>query len=74
MNEIKCPKCGTVFQVDETGYADIVKQVRDQEFADELSERMQMLAREKEQALQLARTDAEATLQQSLAQRDAELA
>ena len=74
MNEIKCPKCGTVFQVDETGYADIVKQVRDQEFADELSERMQMLAREKEQALQLARADAEATLQQSLAQRDAELA
>ena len=74
MNEIKCPKCGTVFQVDETGYADIVKQIRDQEFADELSERMQMLAREKEQALQLARADAEATLQQSLAQRDAELA
>lgn len=30
MNEIKCPKCGTVFQVDETGYADIVKQIRDQ--------------------------------------------
>lgn len=74
MNEIKCPKCGTVFQVDETGYADIVKQIRDQEFADELSERMQMLAREKEQALQLARADAEATLQQNLAQRDAELA
>ena len=67
MNEIKCPECGTVFQVDETGYANIVKQVRDQEFADELSERMQMLAREKEQALQLARADAEATLQQRIA-------
>ena len=32
MQEIKCPKCGEVFQVDETGYAAIVKQVRDEEF------------------------------------------
>ena len=32
MQEIKCPKCGEVFQVDETGYAAIVKQVRDREF------------------------------------------
>ena len=35
MQEIKCPNCGEVFQVDETGYAQIVKQVRDQEFAKE---------------------------------------
>ena len=39
MQEIKCPKCGEVFQVDESGYAAIVRQVRDKEFEKELSER-----------------------------------
>ena len=39
MNEIKCPHCGKVFQVDESGYAAIVKQVRDEEFRNELNER-----------------------------------
>ena len=36
MQEIKCPKCGEVFQIDEAGYAEIVKQVRNREFNDEL--------------------------------------
>ena len=39
MNEIKCPKCGEFFKVDESGLADIIKQVRDQEFSDELDKR-----------------------------------
>lgn len=39
MQEIKCPKCGEVFQVDESGYAAIVKQVRDKEFEKEILER-----------------------------------
>lgn len=39
MNEIKCPHCGKVFQVDESGFADIVKQVRDGEFQRELAKR-----------------------------------
>jgi len=39
MHEIKCPKCGEVFQVDESGYAAIVKQIRDHEFEEELKER-----------------------------------
>ena len=37
MNEIKCPKCGEVFQVDESGYASILKQVKDKEFEKELN-------------------------------------
>ncbi len=74
MNEIKCPKCGTVFTVDETGYANIVKQVRDQQFAEELREREQLLAREKEQALALARQEAAGKLQTSLSERDAKIA
>ena len=39
MNEIKCPKCGTVFQIDEADYDSIVKQIRDKEFEKELEER-----------------------------------
>ena len=40
MNEIKCPHCGEVFKVDASGYADIVKQVRDAEFSRDLDERV----------------------------------
>ena len=43
MQEIKCPKCGEVFVVDESGYANIVKQVRDKEFARELKKREEEL-------------------------------
>ena len=47
MQEIKCPKCGEVFQVDEAGYAAIVKQVRDKEFQKELAERQQQFLLDK---------------------------
>ena len=46
MQEIKCPKCGEVFQVDETGYAAIVKQVRDEEFHREIHERLEQFETE----------------------------
>lgn len=54
MQEIKCPKCGEVFQVDESGYAAIVRQVRDKEFEKELSERKAQYLSEKENAVLLA--------------------
>ena len=56
MQEIKCPKCGEVFQVDESGYAAIVRQVRDKEFEKELSERKAQYLSEKENAVLLAQT------------------
>ena len=46
MNEIKCPHCGEVFKVDASGYADIVKQVRDAEFSRDLDERVKAVQRE----------------------------
>lgn len=70
-NEIKCPHCGKVFQVDESGFADIVKQVRDSEFAREIAEREQLLRADKEQALALAQSQAQGKLQESLAAKDA---
>lgn len=53
MQEIKCPKCGEVFQVDETGYAAIVKQVRDKEFMKDLSERETLFQHELKHVLEL---------------------
>ena len=53
MKDIKCPKCGEVFKVDEAGYADIAKQVRDQEFALALQEKVDQAEREKKSALEL---------------------
>ncbi len=67
MNEIKCPKCGTVFTVDESGYADIVRQVRDEQFAAELHERTEAFEREKAQAVALAETKARSESERALA-------
>ena len=46
MQTISCPKCGTAFKVDEAGYADLLKQVRDHEFTAALEERLAMAERE----------------------------
>ena len=60
MQERKCPKCGEVFQVDESGYAAIVKQVRDREFEKEIRQREDALLSEKDSAVAVAVTKAEA--------------
>lgn len=62
MREIRCPKCGEVFQVDESGYAAIVKQVRDKEFEKEIREREAQFRQEKQAAEELARTRTEQKL------------
>ena len=73
MNEIKCPHCGEVFKVDASGYADIVKQVRDAEFSRDLDERVKAVQREGEQALELERSRSSAALQEAESQRNAQL-
>lgn len=60
MQEIKCPKCGEVFTVDESGYAAIVKQVHDKEFNAEIRRREESFENEKSLAVQLAVTNAQA--------------
>ena len=54
MNEIKCPKCGEIFQIDGAGYAAIVKQVHDSEFDAEIKRRENELKKEKDSAVELA--------------------
>lgn len=60
MHEIICPHCGTAFTIDEAGYADILKQVRDADFEKQLHERLELADRDKEQELKLAQAKAEA--------------
>ena len=74
MQEIKCPNCGKMFQVDESGYAQIVSQVRDAEFRKELERREKDLAEKKENDLQIVRLQKEQEQQSALAKKDAELA
>ena len=73
MQEIKCPKCGEVFQVDESGYAAIVKQVRDKEFLDELKSREVQFESEKDSAVQIAKFEAEKNFNEKLNEKDNEI-
>lgn len=74
MNEVICPHCKKAFQVDEAGFADILKQVRDHEFEQELLERVRLLEKDKESAVKLAEANVKNELQAEAARREAELA
>lgn len=74
MQEIKCPKCGEVFQVDESGYAAIVKQVRDKEFLKEIESRESQFLAEKESAVQLAKLELEREFSEKLNNKETEIA
>ncbi len=74
MNDIICPNCKTAFKVDEAGFAAILKQVRDQQFENELKTRMELAEREKETALKLSESNLKAALQKHIQVKDIELA
>jgi len=73
MNEIICPNCKKVFKVDEAGFADILKQVRDHQFEEELQNRLDLAENEKENAIKLAEANIRNSLQEQLAKKDTEL-
>ena len=73
MSDIICPHCSKAFKVDETGYAQILKQVHDKEFEASLSNRIVQLEKEKASELQLAQKDSLNTLQKITADKDAEI-
>ena len=73
MKELKCPKCGTIFTVDKADYADIVSQVKNQEFAAEVAKREEELRAQYATREQLAKQQAEMQLQQSLAAKASEI-
>ena len=73
MNEIKCPKCGTVFQINETDYESIVRQIRNQEFASELASREKEFEKEKASALELNEAQLEKKFHEMLSQKEMEI-
>ncbi|MDO8991256.1 MAG: DUF2130 domain-containing protein [Sideroxyarcus sp.] len=73
MNEIKCPHCGKTFKIDEAGYADILKQVRDSEFEQQLHERLELAEQDKRNAVELAKTKAASESQKAAAAKDSEI-
>ncbi len=73
MQDINCPHCGKAFKIDESGYAEILKQVRDNEFDQDLHERLALAEKEKQAAIELAVTKAASELQQKAAAKDAEI-
>ncbi len=73
MNDIICPNCKKVFKVDESGFADILKQVRDHQFDEELKNRLTLAEKEKENAVKLAEANLKNSLQEDLAKKDKEI-
>lgn len=74
MNEIICPNCHKAFKVDEAGFADILKQVRDHKFEEELQTRLDIAQKEKESAVKLAEANLKNDLQEHLAEKNKEIA
>jgi hypothetical protein len=73
MNEIICPNCNKVFKVDESGFADILKQVRDHRFEEEIQQRLAIAEKEKENAIKLAEANLRNSLQENLVKKDKEI-
>ena len=73
MHDIICPHCDTAFKIDEAGYADILKQVRDDDFEKQLHERLELAEREKKSAVALAKATMTSEAQKASAVKDAEI-
>ena len=73
MHEIIRPHCSKAFKIDEAGYADILKQVRDGEFEQQLHERLELAEREKRDAIALAKAEVTNALQKAAAAKDTEI-
>ena len=65
MNEIKCPECGKTISIDEDNHSNIIKQVRDKEFENEMSKKLELLEREKQKSLELAIQDIRLQMQKA---------
>lgn len=73
MHEIICPHCSKAFKTDEAGYADILKQVRDKEFEQQLHDRLELAEKDKRNAVELAKEQVSSAMQQATTAKDAEI-
>ena len=69
-NEIKCPHCNTAFKIDETGYVNILQQVRDAEFEQQIKDRLLMAEREKQTALELSKSESTQEKQLAISEKE----
>jgi hypothetical protein len=74
MNEVICPHCKKAFKIDEAGFADILKQIRDHEFEKELLDRITVFEREKESAVKLAEANTKNQMQSDISKKETEIA
>jgi hypothetical protein len=74
MNEIICPNCNQAFKIDESSYTDMIKQVRDQQFEEELTNRLDIAQKEKNSAVEIAVANIKNSLQEELTKKDKQLA
>ena len=73
MHDIICPHCGKAFKIDEAGYADILKQVRDSDFDKQLHERLELAEQDKRNAVELAQAKVASESQKAVSAKDAEI-
>lgn len=73
MQEIRCPECGKIFQIDESDYSKIVSQVRDAEFSKEMEFRVKHFEKEKEDAIKIIKAQEEKNLADQISKKDAEI-
>ncbi len=73
MHEIICPHCSKAFKIDEAGYADILKQVRDNEFEQQLHERLELAEKEKKNAVELAKSEVSHEMQKTTSAKNTEI-
>jgi len=73
MNEIICPNCKKAFKIDQAGFADIVKQVRDHQFEEELQNRLNLAKEDKESAVKISEANLKREMQEKLAEKDNQL-
>jgi hypothetical protein len=73
MHEIICPQCHKDFKIDEAGYADILKQVRDGAFEQQLHERLELAEQDKRNAVELAQVQVASEMQKSAVAKDSEI-
>jgi hypothetical protein len=73
MHEIICPHCNKAFKIDEAGYADILKQVRDGAFEQQLHERLELAEQDKRNAVELAQVQVASQMQKSAVAKDSEI-
>jgi len=70
MNEIKCPHCGEAFKIDEAGYADIVKQIKDDQYEKDLHERLKLIEDQQKAQIELEKEKSERKLAEELVKKD----